>query len=234
MSHVVARPWRANNVAAGFRLCNQHTPWVPVYHPGRKSPRTESEKFEICVGAILTQNTSWKNVEKAIESLNKNRMMSPQKIASLSLPSLSMLIKSSGFFKQKGIKLKRFSEYLLKNHPEGLSQWFKNTKTDDLREELLSLYGIGPETADSIILYAAEKPKFVIDAYTLRIFERIGLFTNTNYSDAQKCFEENLPKDVFMYQEYHALLVRLGKDFCKKKNPLCRECPLEVLCSRNL
>ncbi|MEW6042435.1 MAG: hypothetical protein AB1633_13030, partial [Elusimicrobiota bacterium] len=96
---------------------------VPVYHPGRKSALTESEKFEICAGAILTQNTAWKNVEKAIEFLNKNKMMNPQKIAASSLTSLSCLIKSSGFFKQKAIKLKKFSEYLLKNHPEGISEW---------------------------------------------------------------------------------------------------------------
>ncbi|MBI4655434.1 MAG: hypothetical protein HY746_01680 [Elusimicrobia bacterium] len=218
-------------------------------HPGRKSGLSESERFEICVGAILTQNTSWKNVEKAIESLNRNRMMEPRKLYSAPLIRLSSLIKSSGFFRQKAVKIKRFSEYLLKKHPEGISEWFKNSNPEELRDELFAMYGIGPETADSIVLYAAEKPKFVIDAYTLRIFARIGIFNSPltkgvvrlrrngvfkNYHEAQKCFEENLPKDTLMYQEYHALLVKLGKDFCKKKNPLCVGCPIEVLCKKKI
>jgi len=195
--------------------------------------------FEICAGAILTQNTSWKNVELAIAALNRARLLSPGKMAACRLERLQRLIRPSGYYRQKAARLKGFCAYIVRNHPEGLEKWFLGARGLALRAELLSITGIGPETADSITLYAAGKPSFIIDAYTRRIGERLGLhrFLDTGkepYSAWKELFESNLAPDVKMYNEYHALLVELGKKFCGKRAPFCGRCPVKALCDYKL
>lgn len=180
--------------------------------------------FEICTGAILTQNTSWKNVEKAIDNLKSNKLLSFEALKKVEDKKLALLIKPSGYYNQKAKKLKNFINHIAKYYDGSLEKLFKS-KT--LREELLSINGIGPETADSMILYAANKPIFVVDAYTKRIFSRLG-YKQQSYEEFQKLFMENLTKDAKMFNEYHALLVNLGKNFCRKK-PLCQECPLNKM-----
>ncbi|MBU2529878.1 MAG: endonuclease III domain-containing protein [Elusimicrobia bacterium] len=198
----------------------------PAYHKKKKRNISSKEIFEICIGAILTQNTSWSNVETAIEKLNLAGLIDPLKIKAVRSARLSGIIKSSGYYKQKSLKLKIFANHVIKNHKNDVKKWLIKSDTTQLREELLSLYGIGPETADSIILYAAQKPKFIADAYAIRIFNRIGFLNSLNYSYIQDYCENILPKDVYLLQEYHALLVELAKLFCKKKKPLCDECPI--------
>ena len=198
----------------------------PQYHKKRRLNLSSREIFEICIGAILTQNTAWSNVEKAIENINSAGLMNPLKIKSVNSNRLAGIIKSSGYYKQKSIKLKIFAEHIHKEHKSGLKKWLKNAEINELRNELLSLYGIGPETADSIILYAAGKPKFIADAYAIRIFNRIGFFNSLKYDFVQNYFEHSLKKDVYLFQEYHALIVELAKIYCKKKKPLCNECPV--------
>jgi len=197
--------------------------WWPVTDKNKLIPEykkrkrlNKKQKFEISIGAILTQNTSWKNVEKAIIQLNKKNLMDAEKIKKISKKKLAKIIKSSGYYNQKAERLKIFAEFFIKN---------KNPK----REELLKLKGIGKETADSILLYAFNKPYFVIDAYTKRIMQRLG-FKFKDYDELQKIFEENLKKNVKIYKEYHALLVELAKNYCKKK-PLCKECPIKKECN---
>ncbi|MEK7722707.1 MAG: hypothetical protein AAB359_10005, partial [Elusimicrobiota bacterium] len=207
---------------------------IPVYTPGFYGPRTGIGVFEICAGAILTQNTSWKNVEKALGELNRTGLLSPEKIAACPLPRLERAIKSSGYFKQKARRLKAFCRLAAKEHPEGFKKWFDSASRDGLRTELLSYGGVGPETADSMVLYAAGKAGFVIDAYTRRIGERAGLARGLSYDGWKALFESGLPSDAKMYNEYHALLVKLGKDFCKKTKPLCARCPLSELCRKNV
>lgn len=169
-------------------------------------------EFEIILGAILTQNTSWKNVEKAIKNLKDNQMLSRKAIAEVDTKKLAQLIRSSGYYNQKAKKLKEFAKY------DG----------EITREKILEIWGIGEETADSILLYAYNKPHFVIDAYTKRIFRRLG-YREKTYHELQKLFIENLPKDIETYKEYHALLVQLGKNHCQKK-PECPNCPLKKMC----
>ena len=148
------------------------------------------------------------------------------KIKAVKSARLSGIIKSSGYYKQKSLKLKIFANHVIKNHKNDVKKWLIKSDITQLREELLSLYGIGPETADSIILYAAQKPKFIADAYAIRIFNRIGFFNSLNYKYIQNYCENILPKDVYILQEYHALLVELAKLYCKKRNPLCLDCPI--------
>jgi endonuclease-3 related protein len=185
-------------------------------------------KFEVCVGAILTQNTAWQNVEKAIANLKKVRKLSLQGMLSLSEKELAGLIRSAGYYNQKAKRLKLFCEYVKENYNGSLRRFF-NKSLDELRKELLSLHGIGSETADSIILYAAEKPSFVIDAYTVRIIERVYNIRFKSRTELKQFFENRLPKDTKLYNEYHALLVELAKNFCKKK-PLCDKCPINKKC----
>ncbi|MEM4245493.1 MAG: endonuclease [Candidatus Nanoarchaeia archaeon] len=172
-----------------------------------------NRQFEIVVGAILTQNTSWKNVEKAIKKLKENNMLTKQAIINTDTKQLAKLIRSSGYYKQKAKKLREFA----------------NFKKEITRENLLSIWGIGDETADSILLYAYNEPYFVIDAYTKRIFQRLG-YKQSTYKELQELFTKNLPKDIKIYKEYHALLVRLAKENCKKI-PECKTCVLRKKCS---
>ena len=208
--------------------------WWPVTNENSVKPTyekrdrlTERQKFEICVGAILTQNISWKNVEVAIINLNKENLIDIRKIKKIDKKKLANLIKSSGYYNQKAIKLKIFAKYLAENYKGNLKEFLKKS-IEKLREELLAIKGVGKETADSIILYAAEKPIFVIDAYTKRIFNRLG-YKEENYEELQNLFMENLEKDANLFNEYHALIVELGKKYCKTE-PLCDRCPLKELC----
>ena len=183
--------------------------------------------FEVMVGAILTQNTAWKNVERAIENLKKENALSPEEINKMNIEKLAQLIKPSGFYNLKAKRLKSFIERFMEDF-NGDIQGMKKLEKGRLREWLLSIPGIGRETADSIILYAVEKPIFVIDAYTRRILSRHGLIKgDENYDEIQEIFHKNLPVDTGLYNEYHALIVTLGKEYCKKQNPLCETCPLK-------
>jgi len=185
-------------------------------------------RFEVVVGAILTQNTAWKNVEKAIKNLKKEKMLNCKKIANMDIKKLEKMVQPSGFYKQKAERLKKFCEYLDKNYDSNLNMFF-NRSPDEIRTELLSLNGIGNETADSILLYAGEKLKFVIDAYTVRMCERTGIKKVKTYHQLQNFFEKNLPKNIELYKEFHALIVELGKNFCRKK-PGCDGCPVRSIC----
>jgi endonuclease-3 related protein len=180
--------------------------------------------FEVIVGAILTQNTNWKNVEKAIENLKKVKLLSAEKILKVNSAKLEELVRPTGYYRQKAHRLKEFVKYFTSEYGAKLSR-MKKRDLSDLRHELLNIHGIGPETADSILLYALDKPTFVVDAYTRRIGQRLGLFKFDDYHEIKDCFEQNLPKDLEMYKEYHALLVELGKNYCKTK-PQCEDCPL--------
>ena len=181
--------------------------------------------LEISVGAILTQNTTWSNVEKAIRHLKENRVLNVKALRRLSLGQLAQLIKSAGYFNVKAQRLKNFIYFLQSRYDGSLNKMFRQD-TLRLRTELLSVNGTGPETADSILLYAAKNPVFVIDAYTKRIFSRHGVMAYQKKYDAfQGLFMKHLPPDVPLYNQYHAMLVYLGKDFCHTR-PLCDSCPL--------
>lgn len=187
--------------------------------------------FEVIVGAILTQNTNWANVEKAIINLRSANSLNIASIDRLPQEELETLIKPSGFFRQKSARLKNCARFIIENHDGKLEQLFA-LPDETLREVLLAQPGIGPETADSIILYAAEKTSFVVDAYTHRILQRIGIETeNTGYEKTRALFMNNLPADVELFNEYHALIVRLAKEYCRKRQPLCAECPLLEICN---
>jgi endonuclease III related protein len=186
--------------------------------------------FEVVIGAILTQSTSWTNVEKAIDNLKKKDLLSPDGLHRIDTAELAIHIKSAGYYNAKAKKLKEFMNHLYTNHSGKLDRMFESD-AKALRVELLSIWGIGPETADSIVLYAAEKPEFVVDAYTKRIFSRMGYVKeDITYEGLKEFSEQNLPRDVKIYNEFHALLVRLGKEHCKKTNPMCSGCPLEKRC----
>ncbi len=181
--------------------------------------------FEVIVGAILTQNTSWSNVAKAIDNLKKEGYMMPDALHLLPLPKLARLIRPSGYYNIKTKRLKEFLNFLFNEYNGSLEKMFK-TNLSGLREKLLKVNGIGPETADSILLYAGNYPIFVIDAYTKRILSRHNIITDgMDYHFLQRLFMDNLAEDADLYNEYHALIVRTAKDFCKKK-PVCELCPL--------
>ncbi|NPA15073.1 MAG: endonuclease III domain-containing protein [Deferribacteres bacterium] len=180
--------------------------------------------FEVCVGAILTQNTSWSNVEKAVENLKRAGALSPDAIASMPQDELEKLIKPSGFYRQKAKRLKEFCRWLIDT---GGLDALREMPLDVARNRLLEVKGIGRETADSILLYALEKPIFVVDAYTYRILLRHNIIDeDTDYDTMQELFMSAFSPDVELFKEYHALLVMAGKNFCKKK-PLCDGCPLK-------
>lgn len=183
-------------------------------------------RLEIIIGAILTQNTSWSNVEKAIKNLkNEGLLSSPYRLHNVSIQKLARLIHPAGYYNVKSRRLKNFTKFLIAKYNGRLNKLAK-VKTHRLRQELLAVNGIGPETCDSILLYAFRRPVFVVDAYTKRIFSRHGLLSrDSTYESVQAVFMENLPSDEKIFNEYHALLVRLAKDHCKAK-PICGNCPL--------
>ena len=184
--------------------------------------------FEVIVGAILTQNTNWANVGKAITNLKKAKALTPDKLHLLDIKKLAELIRPAGYFNIKAKRLKNFLDWFFENYSGELKN-LENVPTAELRQQLLSVKGIGPETADSILLYALNRPVFVVDAYTARICSRHHLIDEgADYHQIQEMFESNLPSSIQLFNEYHALIVHLGKDFCKP-TPKCGECPLNGL-----
>jgi len=181
--------------------------------------------FEVMVGAILTQNTSWRNVERAIQKLKGKGALNPEGIHRLKKSHLASLIRSSGYYRIKADRLKSFVDFLFEEYGGNLAR-MRRGRFEALRKKLLGVKGIGPETADSILLYGLRKPIFVVDAYTKRILSRHGLISEkASYEEVQKFFMDRLPKDQKLFNEYHALFVHLGKTFCKKI-PKCNLCSL--------
>lgn len=184
--------------------------------------------FEIAVGAILTQNTAWTNVEKAIANLKAEGLLTPRAIASCDTGRLESALRPSGYFRQKSERVRRFSKHLLDQYGGSMKRMAKRP-LGELRHELLALNGIGPETADDILLYACEKPVFVVDAYTRRILSRHGMVSgDIGYEHLRAVFESRLAPDVEHWKEYHGLIVYTGKDFCRPI-PRCEGCPLQCL-----
>lgn len=195
-------------------------------HFGHRNWWPGDTPFEVMVGAILTQNTAWTNVEKAMANLRARNLLEPKALAAARKDTIARLIRPSGYYNQKAIKLKSFTRYF-KNYGYSI-ETMKKAPMETLREELLEVKGIGPETADSMLLYALDKPIFVIDAYTIRSFSRIGMISGqASYSDVQELFMKNLEPDLGLYNDYHAQIVALGHNYCKK-NPLCKPCPLYI------
>jgi endonuclease-3 related protein len=184
--------------------------------------------FEVIVGAILTQNTNWGNVEKAIANLKKAKMLTPEKLYKIKPAELAKLIRPTGYFNIKASRLKNLIDWLFINYAGKLAK-LKNIPAVQLRGQLLGVSGVGPETADSILLYALNRPVFVVDAYTKRILSRHHLIKfDAEYEQIRAFFQSNLTQDTQLFNEYHALLVRTGKEFCKP-SPKCSDCPLNQL-----
>jgi endonuclease-3 related protein len=184
--------------------------------------------FEVMVGAILTQNTSWRNVEKAIQKLKGKGVLNAKGIHCLKKSQLAPLIKSSGYYRIKADRLKSFVDFLFEEYNGSIKKMGRE-RLEALRKKLLGVKGIGPETADSILLYGLKKPIFVVDAYTKRILSRHGIISEkASYEEVQKLFMDHLPWDEKLFNEYHALLVYLGKTMCKK-SPRCELCPIKSI-----
>lgn len=189
--------------------------------------------FEVALGAILTQNTAWANVEKALALLEGETGLIPDAVAALSLPDMERCIRPAGFFRQKSRKIYNFLNLIdahggLGNGEADASlSCFADVSDEDAREKFLAVSGIGPETADCILLYGLNRPLFVVDAYTRRMFSRHGLVPEeTGYAELQEFFMDALPRDTALFNEYHALIVRCGKEYCRKTKPRCDRCPL--------
>ena len=184
-------------------------------------------RFEVIVGAILTQNTNWGNVERAITALKRKKALTPSSMYALSIEELAELIRPSGYFNIKAKRLRNFLTHLYSVHGGNLHKLFKTKKSAKLRRELLSINGIGPETADSILLYAGGRAEFVVDAYTRRIYAHHGIIgSGATYDELKRLFTEALEPDAALFNEYHALIVMTGKEYCKPREPRCDECPL--------
>jgi endonuclease-3 related protein len=197
-----------------------HAGWWPGASP-----------FEVCVGAILVQNTAWANVARTLEGLKRRRLLSHRRLRGLPPSRLAPLLRSSGTFRVKAKRLRAFLDFLGDEYG-GRVERMRAESPLGLRGKLLAVSGIGPETADSIGLYAAGHALFVVDAYTRRVFSRLGLLRGDEpYQEMQRFFEERLPRDAGLWNDYHAQLVRLGKDHCRAR-PRCASCPLEDLCPR--
>jgi endonuclease-3 related protein len=245
--NVTASPASASCNAKPFRSCGitetteSQSPWHPppsahsvfgayffalfaAYGPQRWWPGRS--RFEVIVGAILTQNTAWKNVELAIANLRSAGLLSPQAARGAHPARLAACLRPSGYFRQKAKTLKNFVAFLFSEYGGSLNRLFA-TPTEILREQLLALRGIGPETADSILLYAGKRPVFVVDAYARRILERHGLaHPDARYEQLRATFEFALPRDHQLFNEFHALIVQTGKKHCRKTKPDCSNCPL--------
>lgn len=182
--------------------------------------------FEVCVGAILTQNTSWKNVSRAIENLKAAQALELVPMHRMQTSQLAELIRSAGYYNVKATRLMNFVNHVMDNYGGDLASLFSRP-TEALRQELLTIKGIGKETADSIMLYAAQKPVFVVDAYTKRVLSRHGLISEkADYDSIQDLFHENLPHEISLFNDFHAQFVAVGKYYCRK-TPKCVDCPLE-------
>lgn len=210
--------------AVGDRLIELYRSLYEAYGPQRWWPA--ETPFEMIVGAILTQATAWRNVERAVENLKSAGDLIPHLILQLDEKKLAELIRPAGYPNLKARRLKSFVEHLFRRY-NGSLEGMLSQDLDPLRDELLGIHGIGPETADSILLYAAGKPSFVVDAYTRRLLRRLGLIEDEGieYEKLRALFMENLPRDVALYNEYHALIVRHCKEVCRKR-PLCHRCPI--------
>ncbi len=208
---------RKNELLEIYRLLYQYfgpQHWWPAETP-----------FEVMIGAILTQNTAWDNVTKAIENLKNANTLDCEAILDIPVEDLAVLVRPSGYYNQKARRLKSFCFFLKENYACNLEAMFSE-EMYSLRRKLLSVKGIGPETADSILLYAGNLPIFVVDTYTYRILSRHGLIPEeAGYDEIQALFMDSLDHDVELFKEYHALLVMTGKNYCKKK-PKCEGCPL--------
>ncbi len=183
--------------------------------------------FEVIVGAILTQSMAWTNVERAVDNLRRENLLTPKAMERMQVGRLARLVRSSGYFRQKAKKLKAFVTFLRREFRGSLARMFR-MPTNGLRKKLLDVHGIGPETADSILLYAGNHPVFVVDAYTKRVLVRHGwMGSGANYEEMRAFFEMNLDQDAQRFNEFHALLVQTGKHWCRPREPRCGECPLE-------
>jgi endonuclease-3 related protein len=195
---------------------------------GRQHWWPGEDRIEIIVGAILTQNTNWQNVEKAIANLKSAECLNPSRIYYMAVERLAGLIRPAGYYNIKAARLKNFLNWLFEKYAGSLDA-LENETIDSLRQGLLAIKGIGAETADSIILYAFEKPVFVVDAYTCRVLGRHALIEDgADYEQVREFFESNLVSDVALFNEYHALLVKVGKEHCRPQAK-CEGCPLKSL-----
>lgn len=189
--------------------------------------------FEIMVGAVLVQNTAWRNVERAIENLREAGLMDPHALYAVPALELAELIRPAGYYQVKTKRLRHLLKFVVEEFDGSLGAMFA-TSLSTLREQLLSIHGIGPETADAILLYAGGLPTFVVDTYAHRVLARHGwIGYDADYHEIKDLFESALLQDVQLYNEYHALLVRVGKEFCKKSGPKCDACPLRELLPRS-
>jgi endonuclease-3 related protein len=185
--------------------------------------------FEIMVGAVLVQNTAWRNVERAIENLRDAGVMEPCSLYAVPPEELAELIRPAGYFQVKARRLRNLLKFVLDEYNGSLDAMFR-ADLATLRQQLLGVHGIGPETADAILLYAGGLPTFVVDTYTHRVLARHGWIDyEADYHEIKDYLENTLPADALLYNEYHALLVRVGKEFCRKSDPKCNECPLVAL-----
>ena len=213
--------------ALGSRLADIYRRLYDTYGPQEWWPG--DSPFEVIVGAILTQSAAWTNVERAIENLKGAGALSAPALRGMAYQDLARLVYPSGYYNAKALKLRAIAEHMAA-YDDILESLF-DKDTTSLRDELLSIHGVGEETADSIILYAAGRPAFVIDAFTRRITGRLGLApSQETYQAYQALFQGHLPPDAAMFNEYHALLVRLAKDTCRKRQPRCGACPLQPVC----
>ncbi len=209
---------------------NKHLRLIKIYKKllenyGEQNWWPADSKLECAIGAILTQNTSWNNVEKAIINIKSVMDITIENLSVLSTNELSLLIRPSGFYKQKAKRIKRLIEFI-KNQYEGKIENMEHENLKSLRAGLLSINGIGPETADCILLYVVNKPIFVIDKYTYRLLYRHGFIVReTSYSEMQNLFMENLENRSGLFGEFHALIVEVGKNHCKKR-AICEDCPI--------
>ncbi|MBI5228700.1 hypothetical protein HY991_01220 [Candidatus Micrarchaeota archaeon] len=200
---------------------------------GRQNWWPARTPFEVVVGAILTQQTTWRNVEKAIGNLEEGGLLSMKRLAEAKYEEVERCVRPAGYYKQKAKRIRGVAKYLYEKYGGSLDDFFKRDCWE-IRSELLGLNGIGRETADSILLYAGGKRVFVIDAYTRRFCSRFFGIEKRGYDALKEWFEERLPKDTKIYNEFHALLVGLGKNYCKKNAPACINCPLEKECMKRL
>jgi endonuclease-3 related protein len=185
--------------------------------------------IEVVVGAVLVQNTSWANVEKALHRLREAELLDPHALLALPAEELEEYIRSAGYYRVKARRLLNLMQYLVDRFDGSLETMFR-TPLAELREDLLHVNGVGPETADSILLYAGQLPTFVVDTYTYRVFTRHGwIEPEADYEQLQNYCQSQLPDDAQLFNEFHALLVRLGKDYCRKTSPRCAQCPLREL-----
>lgn len=208
-------------------LLAMHQAMLEALGPSRWWPAESA--FEVVVGAVLTQNTNWKNVEKAMVQLKDRQLLSGPALLALSEEELAQLIQPAGYYRLKAARLRNLLRWLEDRCAFDLEQ-LARTPLDSLRDDLLTVKGVGPETADSILLYALQLPSMVVDAYTARIFQRHGLVPEeVSYHELREYCMDRLSQDVQLYNEFHALLVRVGHEYCRKGAPRCSACPLEVL-----